>query len=314
MKSTIIIKAPGKVILSGEHAVVYGKPSIASAIDLYLTFSLQKSSTTSKHKKIATISKIVTNYLTKNNILFTSFPYNFEIDSQIPVGFGLGSSAALSVASVAAFLFFYTGSEPKPEDVNNLAFKAEKLFHTNPSGVDNSASTYGGLIFFRREFEFLKTISALSFKIPKKIEDRLFLINSGKPAEKTKEMVQHVGTMYNKNAKNMERILGEIEKTTKQITVSLIKEDVSFFESTLVKNQAFLSEIGVVSSSAKRLLTDLSKYGVGKITGAGGINQGSGYILFSANDEVGMKTYLQKNNIQFYKFKQSHDGYRISSR
>ncbi len=310
----ITVKAPAKVILSGEHSVVYGKPAIVSAIDRHLTFSITKSAITKKHKKIASISKIVTQYLTNKKISFSTVQYDFLTDTDIPVGYGLGSSAALCVAAVAAFLFFYTGREFDKEIVNNLAFKAEKLFHANPSGVDNSTSTFGGLIFFRREFEFLKTISALSFKIPKNIEENLYLINSGKPDEKTKEMVNRIGENYNINPLKTERIFNDIEKTTKQITVSLVKEDASFFKQAIAKNQTLLTELGVVSNETQHLLKDLGQFGVGKITGAGGVKKGSGFILFFAEKKEALESYLKKEKIDYFKFKQSHNGYSTSFR
>ena len=169
--------APAKVILSGEHAVVYGKPALVSALDLRLKFSLtsfvRSYKTGTLPKEIFFIAETVKTYLQKQKIKFEDKSFNFEIISDIPIGRGLGSSAALCVAASASFLEFYIGKKFSKEEINNVAYKAEKYFHRNASGVDVSASCFGGLIYYRKAVEFLNSISSLNFKIPKKIEENL---------------------------------------------------------------------------------------------------------------------------------------------
>src|SRR3989344_6370112 len=235
--NTISFSAPAKVILSGEHAVVYGKPAIVSSIDLRLKFTVtnldRSSQDGNSSKDILFISERVKEYLRKQKIKFEDKPFGFEIKSDIPIGRGLGSSAALCVAASAAFLEFYIGKKFSKEEINNVAYKAEKYFHKNASGVDVSASCFGGLIYYRKEFEFLKSISALNFKIPKKIEENFYLIDSGKPAESTGEMVEKVGKFYNQRPQFVEEVLNDIEKTTKRMVVSIIKADVVFFSKSI---------------------------------------------------------------------------------
>ena len=279
----ISYSAPGKIILSGEHSVVYTKPAFVTAINLKLTFHIDKQRT----KQITTIDptvvyceKIVKTYLRKNNIAIRDIPYQYTIDSDIPQGCGMGSSAAFCVAAVASFLHFYTGNEYDKETMNSLAYQCEKYFHGMPSGVDVSASCFGGLIFYRKEFEFLKNISALNFKIPKSFQERLVLIDTGKPVESTAEMVAFVGKRYNVYPKKIEHILSAIERVTKRMVVSVVKEDPNMFVDTISENQKLLEELGIVSKQTQKLIDDLKPYGVGKVTGAGGIQKGSGMVLF----------------------------------
>lgn len=308
----ISYSAPAKVILSGEHAVVYGKPALVCAIDQRLEFTVfdrsSQNGNSEKGEIVLMITDKVKQYLKDKKIKFTDKSFDFEINSAIPIGRGLGSSAALSVAAVSAFLKFYTGDDFEKEVINNLAFQIEKHFHKNPSGVDNTASCFGGLIFYRREFEFLKNISVLPFRIPKKIEENLFLIDSGAPIETTAEMVEMVGRMYNKKPSYTEQILNDIEKTTKRMVVAIIKEDVGFFQQTLLDNEILLEMLGVVSSKTKKLLKNLSQFGVGKITGAGGKKAGSGFILFFADKKRELENYLNRQKIYFYKFKADFKG------
>lgn len=306
----ITYSAPGKVILSGEHAVVYGKPALLTALDIRLTVSVWESVRHQHDDTIDFISEKVKEYLQKQNIPIKKRPYSFIIDSQIPIGSGLGSSAALAVASSAAFLEFYTGKQYPKETINTVAYQIEKKFHKNPSGADPSTCCYGGLVFYRKEFEFLKTISSLNCKIPKNIEERLILIDSGRPLETTGDMVQMVGKRYNKDSKQTDTLLCDIEKTTKRIVVSLLKEDSVFFEQNLKENERLLGALGVVSKKTQLLLKQLSRFGCGKITGAGGIKKGSGFILFYATKKNELEKYLRTKKINYIAFKQSKEGVR----
>ncbi len=304
----ITYSAPAKVILSGEHAVVYGKPALVSAIDLRLRFKIWEDNKNIRDKTISLISEKVKRYLQKQKIACDDKKFNFGIKSEIPLRYGLGSSAALSVASVATFLKFYSGKDFEKEAINNLAYQVEKIFHNNPSGVDVSTSCYSGLIYYRKEFEFLKNISCLNFKIPKKIEEKLYLIDTGRSLESTAELVNLVGINYNKKARFIEEVFNGVEKTTKRMVVSLIKKDKKFFQQCIFDNEIYLEMLGVVSDKTEMLLKKLSKYGVGKVTGAGGKKEGSGFLLFYANEKKELEKYCKKQRIPYFQFKQSYEG------
>lgn len=308
---SITYKAPAKIILSGEHSVVYTKPAFVTAVDFHLQVSLEEgtSSLQPSHiqQAIDYIQKIVVQYLNKEHISADIRPFICSIDSQIPEGRGMGSSAAFCVALVSALLHFYTGREWDKQTISTLAYQSEKHFHGMPSGVDVSASCYGGLIFYRKEFEFLKTISALNFKIPQAFEQNLILIDTGAPAESTKEMVALVGKRYNKNPQEMDHTLSSIEKVTKRMVISIVKEDWNLFIDCIDDNQKLLVKLGIVSASTSQLLEQLQPYGKGKVTGAGGIKQGSGFILFAVEnkDIIGV---LEKHNVSYLQFKQDFKG------
>ena len=309
MTKQISYSAPAKVILSGEHAVVYGKPALVSALDFRLKIRVWKDKKNSKDEIILMIAKNVKSYLNEQKINFEDKPFGYEINSTIPIKQRLGSSAAFCVAATAAFLEFYSGRNFEKEIINNIAYQCEKYFHINASGVDNSVSCFGGLIFYRKEFEFLKNISSLNFKIPKKIEEGLYLIDSGNPVESTGYLVNNVvGGKYNKSPRLVEEILNDIEKTTKRMVVSIVKEDREFFAKSLIDNQIFLDMLGVVSDKAKKLLKNLKSYGYGKVTGGGGKKEGSGYMLVITDKPKVLEKYCKNKNIKFFKFKQSYEG------
>lgn len=306
MKNIITFSAPAKVILSGEHSVVYGHPALVASIDKRLYFSLSEKDFFNKKKDekskkiVKLIEKTVVSYLEKNKIAYHQKKYSFKIESEIPVGCGLGSSAAFSVAATACFLKFLTNKDFPKEEINKLAYQIETYFHQNPSGVDNTASCFGGLIYYRKEFEFLKNTSFLNFKIPKNFS--LYLIDSERPKEKTKEMVKAVFEKYKKNPSFFENVFFDIEKTTKKMVLAIKEENKALFQEAILDNEIFLEIIGVVPSKTKKLLQKLSSFGVGKITGAGGKSRGSGFILFFAQKEKELISFLEKEKINFLKF------------
>ena len=308
MKS-IRYSAPAKVILSGEHSVVYGRPALVCAIDkrLSITFNSAKK-TVYKDEIFSKLEKFVLDFLKLKKEKINKIEYSYFVESSIPIGRGLGSSAAYCACISAGLLELFTGREWSKDDINMCAYQMEKYFHKNASGVDTSTSVMGGLIYYRKEFEFLKTISSLSIRIPKHFIDLLILIDTGKPVETTGEMVQSVGSFYNKESKKVEKLLNDMEKTTKRIIVSLMKEDLSFFKDNIKENQDLLEQIGVVSEKTKILLKDLKKYGVGKITGGGGKKDSSGYLLFLCENKDICIEILKKKSIPYILFVPSYTG------
>lgn len=309
----ISYSAPGKIIISGEHAVVYGKPGLISALGLRLKFTVWESKKETKDEIIKMIYEKVKDYLKSKKLKFNNSSFDYQIESQIPQGKNLGSSAAFSVASSAALLEFYTGKQFDKSEINVIAYEIEKYFHGKPSGGDNSTSCFGGLVYFRKEFEFLKNISALNIRIPKKIDDALYIIDSGKPKETTKEMIEMVGKLLNKYPKKIEGVFNKIEKITKRIVLSIVQENVQMFKQSIIENQRLFENLKVVSQKTKRLLSELKKFGVGKVTGAGGFKEGSGNLLFFADKPKELEFYLKKNKINFLKFKQDFEGVRKES-
>ncbi|MCX6732426.1 MAG: hypothetical protein NTV98_02705 [Candidatus Roizmanbacteria bacterium] len=198
MKS-IRYSAPGKAILSGEHAVVYGKPALVCAIDKRLSITFTNSDKTIYQDAIFPIlEKSVVDFLKSKKQEIKKVTYTYSVESSIPIGRGLGSSAAYCACISAGLLELFSGREWGKDEINICAYQMEKYFHKNSSGVDTSTSIMGGLLYYRKEFEFLKTISSLAIKIPEVFIKSLILLDTGKPLETTGEMVQSVGILFNK--------------------------------------------------------------------------------------------------------------------
>ena len=159
--------APGKVILCGEHAVVYGQPAIALPVLDIKTRCVILARPNGKPGEVRIkdpsiglendLSSLRLDHPLRKAILLILSALSvdhlpaceIQIHSTIPVGGGLGSSASISVALTRAISDFL-GHPLDNEAVNDIAFEIEKLHHSNPSGIDNSVVTYAKPVFYVR--------------------------------------------------------------------------------------------------------------------------------------------------------------------
>ncbi len=164
------VSAPGKCILFGEHAVVYGYPAIAMAISLKSTcmieelnvskieLVLQNYDQTYRFKDLTDLYKNLPSQFEQIRYMFKIIHTRFNIQinkikltifSNLFPSSGLGSSASIAVALVMAFNAFYN-LELEKEHISKIAFELEKKIHGTPSGIDNTVCTFGKIIFFQK--------------------------------------------------------------------------------------------------------------------------------------------------------------------
>lgn len=280
--SEVRVSAPGKIILTGEHAVVYGYPAILAAIDRRLVIEGRK---TGRQTEITEIK---------------------VLRSDIPIGVGMGSSAALSVATTAVA----TVLEEKKwdlESINSMAYDLEKKHHGNPSGGDNTIVTYGGFLWYRKETESFKIFRQI---IPRSEIPNFFLVNSGIPVETTGEMVSKVADMRSRNPKKINRILETIEEISRKFLRALVEGNGDWNE-LIKKNERCLELLGVVSDWGRNLIRRIEKMGgAAKISGAGGIATGSGILLVHHRDEERLKDFCKSKNLETFSVKLGEEGVR----
>ena len=154
--------ACGKIILLGEHAVVYGRPAIALPIPLAVEAAIRKGGEAVNvviprwgvEQKVRVTNPGFTGIiaqmleqlgLDKENMTIEVFPH-------IPRAMGLGGSSALAVAIIRAIDHAYK-LDLKDGRINELAFECEKAAHGTPSGVDNTVATYGSPLYYQRRDE-----------------------------------------------------------------------------------------------------------------------------------------------------------------
>lgn len=278
----VTVSAPGKLHLSGEHAVVYGNPAVVVSTSLRTIVTLESgASDTSRHcgtlrKSDTFIDEILKVFEGRYTVAVPDDLAIF-ISSSVPEGAGMGSSAALAVALLGACVTFFD----KPWDaqrINELAYQAEKFIHGNPSGSDPAIVTHGGILWYRKELDFLKTFWLLPFKIPKTFAP-FVLINTGR-SESTGELVSAVARVKEKDVNAFMVTLDAVEQVTKSMTQAIHDEKEQDFFEAMKQNERLLEHLGVVSVSAKKLIDDIEAAGgAAKISGAGGIQTGSGVVI-----------------------------------
>ncbi|MEK6941587.1 MAG: mevalonate kinase, partial [archaeon] len=243
----------GKLILFGEHFVVYGLPGIASAIGLYTRCRLypnEKGITvndrlTNKHilvgKGNSDILEQTMQIILKETALEKK-NFRLEIDGNIPIFGGLGSSAAL-IVSIARELnreFLLNLSDKK---INEIAFKAEHVFHSAPSGIDNTVSTFGGLVRFEKNLHGGKNkMEQLKMKKP-----LLVVIGNTRIIHDTGEAVKFVRAQKEKQPKKFEQIFGQAKELAHEAKKELIAGNGKKVGELLNKNQGLLKQVGVSS-------------------------------------------------------------------
>jgi mevalonate kinase len=168
----ISASAPGKIILFGEHAVVYGQPAIAVPVHQVQARAIVKAQPGGDGIRIIapdiSLSSSLANlpfedavaraiHLTLDALKIPQPPAcSLMITSTIPFAAGMGSGAAVSVAIIRALSGFL--GHPLPDElVNQIAFEVEKLHHGTPSGIDNTVVTYAKPVYFVKGQQ-LKTI------------------------------------------------------------------------------------------------------------------------------------------------------------
>lgn len=174
--------APGKIILFGEHAVVYGRPAIAVPVSQVRARVIVEADLRSIAGQIRVqapeinldgliyelptehpIRAVVEMVIAELNI--QKMPAcSIKISSTIPVAAGLGSGAAVSAALIRALAGFL-GQPVKDERVCALAYEIEKIYHGTPSGIDNSVVTYAKPIYFCKGQPIQKLHTAMPFTI-----------------------------------------------------------------------------------------------------------------------------------------------------
>lgn len=272
MKKISKVSAPAKLILSGEHSVVYGYPALTTAIDKRLTASK--------------VGK------------------NIKITSEIPVGAGMGSSAAFAVATSAVKL-----GKMDLEKINEMAYVMEKKRHGAPSGADNTVVTYGGFLWYRKESESLKIFKTIN---PKKRFPKIFLLNTGKPVETTREMVKLVAERHLNRKSYFDIVFRKMELITRKFLDYLLGKKNLEFGNLVRENEKLLEKLGVISESTKKIIRSIEKIGgAAKISGAGGVKDKSGIVIVYHKDSKKLLRLSKKNKWDLFSVKMGEEGIRI---
>lgn len=271
--------APGKIILFGEHAVVYGRPAIAVPVrqvrataevtdirnadrgEVWIEAPNIKLSAwlhdLEPQHPIAFITKSTLDEIGARDFR----ALRIKITSTIPAATGLGSSAAVSVAVLRAL----SEHLDHPLDLNRqsqLAFEAEKIHHGTPSGIDNSVITYDRPLYFVRDhkMETFSTGSRMTFIIG----------DSGEPSN-TADVVGSVRAAMAEDPSRYNAIFDEIEHICRQAREGIERGDYRKLGPLMDQNQSLLEKLDVSSPTLERLIHVARTNGAlgAKLSGAG---------------------------------------------
>jgi mevalonate kinase len=272
--SPISASAPGKIILFGEHAVVYGRPALAvpvvqvraqatlepragpvevDAADIGRQYALRDAP---PEDPIATM-------IERTGAQFGAELIDFviHIRSTIPVARGLGSGAAVSVA-IGRALAKYLGRDLPREELSALAFQVEKLHHGTPSGIDNTVIAYEQPVYFVRG----QPITALAVARP----FRIAIADTG-VLSPTKIAVSDVRRAWEAERARYETLFDQIGAIAHAARAAVELGDIDALGPLMNANHQLAREIGVSSPEIESLVDAALRAGArgAKLSGAG---------------------------------------------
>lgn len=328
--NSLTVRAPAKLIISGEHSVLYGQPALAIAIDRYTTATVSYCDHNHINFKLANLSyqqlheesdlkalaqhlrRDYENYLRGNASISTVLKHPFElieysvanvlehltaplsqgleisVDSNIPLGCGLGSSAASVIATICALSNLLQFNWQHEQHLT-LARELENLQHGKSSGLDLHLVMHGGYIRFQNG----NVVSYETPKIP------LQIINTGQPVSNTGQCVSNVSDVFCNDASLAE----QFGNVTNMIDSAISSNNLQDLKQGIKLNHQLLDYVGVVPAKVATLINDIeASGGAAKICGAGAITGDNAGVVLLISDhdmqDVCRKHGYQLQNIQ----------------
>jgi mevalonate kinase len=276
--------ACGKIILFGEHAVVYGRPALAVPL---AQLRARARVTERAQEGIVIHARDVGRdifladaapddalaLITKLTLEKIGARANLEITvaSEIPIASGLGSGAAISTALVRA-LAAYFQNDFSPAELSALVYETEKLYHGTPSGIDNTVIAYEQAIRFVRgvalEPGSVAAPSIMPFQIARPLT--LVIANTG-IASPTKITVGDVRRGWEQDAARYEKIFATIAEIVERAHAAMARGENEMLGELMTRNQRALETLGVSSREIENLLEAGQRAGAGggKLSGGG---------------------------------------------
>ncbi len=273
----ITCSAPGKIYLFGEHAVVYGEPAIACAVELRTRVTAASSETMTLSSDLGTtgLDHEIHPYVSLAIEKLGGRNVSVKISSDIPVGSGLGSSAAVTIATLAAInLEFKLGHSN--EELARMGHEIELKVQGAASPTDTFVSTFGGVVEIpsRRRLDMLECGIVIGNT------------NKGATPKKTAKLVKHVAMLREAYPEVIDPIIRTIGAFSKKGEIFVKKKDYISLGKLMNVNHGLLDALGVGTAELSALVyaaRNAGAYGA-KITGAGG--GGCMVALTDSPDEV----------------------------
>lgn len=320
MRHISVASAPGKTILFGEHSVVYDEPAIAGAVNKRAVVSLKKSHnnySTLKSKDLGfevimdtrrgtyTLKKgkpgIIRYILNAMGKFHDHSAIDMDLSLNLPIGSGLGSSAAVTVATIAA-LHHYHGVSFNKETLAKEAHGVEEEVQGIASPLDTLISTYGGLIYLSREKKIVRFEDPL---------DAPFVVGFTSKYGNTSKMVKNVKTLKDNYPELVNPLIRTMGKIANEARVAILRNDIQKIAELMNLNQGLLDSLGVNTYELSRMIYTARENGAlaSKITGSGGGGSIISLCREDTVDEVAEAINLEDRTI---KVKFSKDGVLVN--
>lgn len=303
--------APGKIILIGEHAVVYGSKAIAMPIEQGLRIAIYPLKNPIKNEgpllKAATLLKTDIYFNQKDEkfgVFYEILDYLLSIfgekirelaivvDSNILPARGLGSSASLSVALIKS-LYQYFDWQLSEETLSNHAAKLETIFHMRPSGIDHT------VIIKNQPIGFKKVDNSLVSWDIKQSCDLNFVVASINSHIGTKNAVTKIFNQVSRDFATYNRIFSEIDILAQEMELAIINGYKFRIGELMNITQGYLNALGVSCESLEQLCFIARNAGAigAKLTGAGG---GGSIIALSDGNAEEIKNAFLNNGCEAF--------------
>lgn len=283
--------AKGKVILLGEHAVVYGKPALVVGItpgaEAKVTIDGISTITVGNRQARPGEGELGNAFKALMDSLNTP-PLRATIDLKIPAGCGLGASAAAAVALAKAALDAIeppvSESEPHKKRILKAADAWERVFHGNPSGIDALAALVGGC------FVFTRSDGPQAIQLMQPIQLAVAIADT--PAD-TRTQVTKVADRHEANSPSVDRIFEQIRSLVEAAQLALLQGSVEPLGSLMNENHRLLQELGVSTARLDDACEQARQAGAfgAKLTGSGG---GGCVVALCAEQEPVMRAWTKQ--------------------
>lgn len=308
--------AAGKIIFSGEHAVVYGNPAIATAINLLATTTIKKTNNKKNFLRLVNLNYftyftidevreikcdvdvryfqflkgdvnikhvlqhprelllyIFGCFIERLNIDFIDESVEIEVLSQIPGGYGMGSSGAIIVSFIKAFNEFFKTNFSQIEFLD-FGREVENLQHGKSSGLDIYLALNGGCVYFESN----------NFQNRGMPIAPIVFVNTGKSCSSTGLCVSAVAKYFTSKL-----LLDRFRKVTETLDVAFQQNNIAMIKQCISENHRLLQEIGIVPARVSNFIAELEDRKLAaKISGAGAVcGDNAGIVLVvGEKDEI----------------------------
>ncbi|MCA9913062.1 MAG: mevalonate kinase [Anaerolineae bacterium] len=291
--------APAKIILFGEHAVVYGQPAIAAPVNslfaeaiaspinspfhlIALDLESQQIPLTAEH------SLALAARLTFNALELSPPQASIQIRSTIPLASGLGSGAAISAAIVRSICSLME-QRLSDEQINEIVYEVEKIYHGTPSGIDNTVIVYNQVVYFVRG----EPIQHLQVKRPL----RLLIADTGRKAL-TKIAVGDVRKLVEANPGKYTSIIEQIGTIAKQAQAAMSSGELDRLGILMDENHCLLDQLTVSSPELETLVNAARQAGAAGAKLSGGGRGGNMIALCTEETKSSVRSALEQAGAQ----------------